>query len=244
MGGFLFVLPLWGQMQTQGGGLLFAAGGIVLAAGLWEDVLKVRGRELPWLLRLGILAAAAGLGAGDAVFGSPAAGARILPGFLLLAAAVSFNWFDHADGLAAGAGLGALAAMLHPGDARTAIAAGLLLAFLIQNAFLPGGARLFLGDAGAQLLGFSLAGLALLPPPGGTPGAQPLVLAGAAIALPFLDGARVAVWRLAAGLPPWRPGRRRHLGHLNWARRLPRGVLAALCAAAAFGLLRAGLGLS
>ncbi|MFQ5749145.1 MAG: hypothetical protein ACE5H3_06770, partial [Planctomycetota bacterium] len=244
MGGFLFVLPLWGQVQALGGGLLFAAGGIVLAVGLWEDLLKTRRRELAWGFRLSILGAAAWLGAGDAALGDPSAGPRIFPALLLLAAAIAFNWFDHADGLAAGAGLGALAGLLQAGDTRTAIAAGLLAAFLIQNAFLPGGARLFLGDAGAQLLGFSLACAALLAPRAGPAGAGSLLLGGAAIALPLVDGMRVAGARLAAGLPPWRADRRRHLGHLGWARGLPRGLLAVLCAALAFGFVQAGLRLS
>jgi len=228
------------MVAAQGGGLLFAAGGIVLAVGLGEDLLKTRRREIPWEWRLAILAGAATLGARDAALGAWSSLWWFFPALLLLAAAIAFNWFDHADGLAAGAGLGALAGLVRAGDTRGAIAGGLLLAFLIQNAFLPGGARLFLGDAGAQLLGFSLAALALLGPRPDPSGPAPLLLGGAAVALPLLDGVRVAGIRLAAGRAPWRPDRERHLGHLGWAQGLPRGFLAALCAGAAFALVRLG----
>lgn len=242
-GGVLFVLPVWWLLWQAGQPRAFAAGGLILALGLAEDLMKSRGREIAWPLRLGGFAAALLLLLGRPEFGTAPLGVQgVLALLLLLAAVISFNWLDHADGLCAAAGLGALTALaLLPGGQGAGpgppfgAAVGVLAAFLLANGILGTRAPLYLGDAGAQLLGFSVVALALGR---GAAGGGPQLGAGLAAGLiPLADAVRVTVLRLAGGQPPWRPDRRRHLGQLGWARRLARGllpgaVLAAACALA------------
>lgn len=232
LGGVLFTLPLLFQLSAVSPRLLWS-GLAVLGVGLLEDVLKSRGRGIPWTLRLLALAAAVMVLWGDpAVFGrGTSAGSACL--LLLLASAVAFNWFDHADGMCAGAALGALSAMALRAadpDVMSGVSLGLLIAFLRANAFQGSGPRLFLGDAGAQFLGFAVAALAL----GATEERAPsLWTAVAASALPLADALRVAVVRLAAGGAPWRPDRG-HVGHLAARWGLGRRLPPLICAAAAF----------
>lgn len=170
----------------------------------------------------------------------PAAGAAWSSAAWVVLGAVTaqnaFNTFDNADGAAA-----ALAACgLVAGAPVLAAAVAGFLPFNLwigqpthrAHAWTP---RAYLGDSGSHLLG-----LALFASP----------LGAAALWLPLLDLARVAVLRLARGVPPW-VGDRRHLAHRLQAAGLPRtavvGVLVAIASppivAAALGGDRAMLGL-
>jgi UDP-GlcNAc:undecaprenyl-phosphate/decaprenyl-phosphate GlcNAc-1-phosphate transferase len=119
----------------------------------------------------------------------------------------SLNLLDNMDGLAAG--VGALAALgfvwLGFGaDWVLVPLAGALVGFLVLN-FHP--ARIYLGDAGSHLVGFSLATLPLFGQPDGQAWVPLLVLLA-----PIADTGFVTVTRLARGVSPFQGGRD-HLSH-------------------------------
>jgi UDP-N-acetylmuramyl pentapeptide phosphotransferase/UDP-N-acetylglucosamine-1-phosphate transferase len=137
--------------------------------------------------------------------------------FAAVVALNAVNTFDNADGAATGLGLIAFAFAAPPFAAA-------LAAFVPFN--LARGReqrpRAILGDAGSHVVGF----LFLLAPS-----------AWLALALPILDGARVAFARWRLGHLPWE-GDRRHLAHrfeaLGWSPARVALVLAAISAPSAF----------
>ncbi|HEX9792850.1 MAG TPA: hypothetical protein VGC54_02605 [Planctomycetota bacterium] len=239
LGGFLYALLLFPALLERSLALALAAQAVFLL-GLGEDLLKARGREIPWPLRLtGFAAATAVLPIADpglfAATGSAAAAAAL---GLLFLATIHFNWLDHADGLAAAAALGALlgiATASEPAANALGLPCGLLAAFLWLNGLRPGGPLLFLGDAGAQLLGFGVVAIALWPPQGAA--APSLWPALAVSAIPLGDAVRVTLQRIAQRVAPWRPDRERHLGHLAARARAPRPALPIAVGAASFLLV-------
>lgn len=121
------------------------------------------------------------------------------------------NLMDNMDGLAAGiaaiAGL-ALAATAFPEGRSAALIAGATsgaaAGFLVHN-FPP--AKVFMGDAGSQFLGFVLAAAALLHTAAGATGVGLAILGPLAVlALPIFDTALVVISRRAAGIPVSRGG--------------------------------------
>jgi UDP-GlcNAc:undecaprenyl-phosphate GlcNAc-1-phosphate transferase len=114
----------------------------------------------------------------------------------------SFNLLDNMDGLTPGVGaVAALFFYLLSPSALLAALAGALVAFLVFN-FHP--ARIYLGDAGSHLVGFTLAALPLL---GNQWRLAPLVLL-----VPIIDTAFVTVTRLARGVSPFKGGKD-HISH-------------------------------
>jgi len=157
----------------------------------------------------------------------------------------AYNMLDHADGLAAGVGVAALAALafgqMAVGEwfvpAVSLVTAGALGGFLVHN--LPP-AKLFMGDAGSMPVGYLLASLAIVAryyfPEEGT--SRYVVLAPLAIlAVPLFDAVCVAAGRIARGRSPLVGDATSHLGHRMLARGWgPRAVVVlAACAAAATG---------
>jgi UDP-GlcNAc:undecaprenyl-phosphate/decaprenyl-phosphate GlcNAc-1-phosphate transferase len=120
------------------------------------------------------------------------------------------NWLDGLDGLAAG--VGAIAAILFAWHSyrlgQDAVAAfplalaGALLGFLPFN-FAP--ARIFLGSAGAYLLGYNLATLAILSP-------AKIATALLVLAVPIIDGVWRVIDRIRRGRSPFFGDR----GHLHF----------------------------
>jgi UDP-GlcNAc:undecaprenyl-phosphate/decaprenyl-phosphate GlcNAc-1-phosphate transferase len=157
----------------------------------------------------------------------------------LVLCANAFNLVDGIDGLAAGLGLIAAAAMLcgsimHgnvPLALATAPLAGCLLGFLRYN-FSP--ASIFLGDSGSLSLGFLLASYAVIW------GAKPATLFGIAapamaLALPLLDAGLSIARRLIRNEPIFK-GDRGHIHHRLLDRGIPpRRVALLLYAAGALG---------
>ncbi len=130
----------------------------------------------------------------------------------------SFNFLDNMDGLAAGVGL--IAAGLFAGalwavgglfvPAVLMVLVGALAGFLAHNS---SPARLFMGDAGSNFLGFLLGALTVLGTFAKGPSARFAVLTPLLVmAVPLYDTASVILIRLRAGRSPFRPDRS-HFSH-------------------------------
>jgi UDP-GlcNAc:undecaprenyl-phosphate GlcNAc-1-phosphate transferase len=192
-------------------------GGLVLVAvGLTDDFFKSRSREFPVWPRLLLYIAVSFIPVwqGIAIQGisSPSAGAMILftPIISTICTAVwvfalinMMNFIDGIDGLASGvcaiSSLTIFVASLFQDQQVTAVVsvalAGASLSFLAYN-FHP--ARIFMGDAGATFLGYTLAVIAI---EGTLKGATFLSLSVPLLALgvPILDTAIVFIRRLREG---------------------------------------------
>lgn len=124
----------------------------------------------------------------------------------------AINLLDNMDGLAAGISVIAAVVMViataerNPDAAMlAALTAGASLGFLVHN-FPP--ARIFMGDAGSQLLGFLLAATALLHTVGAASDVGLVVIAPLFIlAMPIFDVALVTVTRRLRGAPISQGGR-------------------------------------
>jgi UDP-GlcNAc:undecaprenyl-phosphate GlcNAc-1-phosphate transferase len=148
----------------------------------------------------------------------------VMPGWLglpltlvvLVAITNAVNLSDGMDGLAGGTSLFAAAALGYlaydGGDKQIALVAlglvGATLGFLRYNTF-P--ARVFMGDAGSQFLGFSVAALAILVIEQANNSVSPFVPV-LLLGLPILDTLYVMTRRIRAGVSPFTPDRQ-HLHH-------------------------------
>jgi len=235
-------LPYLSQI-LQGGemmGVLIGAV-IVCAVGVLDDI-----RELDWLTKLAGQMLAAGVMAfqGVQLLSLPLFGVTVLPAPVLVTLTIlivvistnAVNFIDGLDGLAAGvvaiAGLAffsysyLLSRTYDPPNvfsSATFISAALVgccMGFLPHN-FHP--ARLFMGDAGALLLGLLLAAATISMTGNIDPSVQvsgnaaaaillPVVLPLAIISLPLLDVLLAVVRRTRAGRRPWHPDAE-HLHH-------------------------------
>jgi len=196
------------------GGLL-----VMFATGLFDDARKETFPSWAKLLGQTIAAAiAVALGARLDILGwAPLnAAASVL---WIVAIANAMNFLDHADGLCAGVALAATAVLAATALSQEqyflllALAAqgGALLGFLRWNA--PP-ARIFLGDAGALSIGYSLGALTLLESyvTPRSPSLLPAILPPVVLALPLFDMGFVVAARLRAGKPVY-VGDRNHLHH-------------------------------
>ncbi len=203
---------------------------VIMVMGLIDDR-----RALPWRIRLaiqvGCAAALAASGVRLTLFGPfthPVLGGAITV-FWIVGLTNSFNMLDNMDGLAASVGV--IAAILFCGaqvavgslfvPAVLLVVVGALGGFLIHN-HTP--ARLFMGDAGSNFLGFLLGSLTVA----GTftrvevgSGYSPYgVLAPLLVmAVPLYDMTSVVLIRLSEGRSPF-VGDRRHFSHRLIARGL------------------------
>lgn len=148
----------------------------------------------------------------------------------------AFNLVDGMDGLCATLALVAAGGGLLAGadPLLCAVTAGGSVGFLRHNA--PGGARVFLGDAGSQLLGLLVAAIAL-----SLPREQNLVLALALVAYPAGDIAVTVLRRLLRGKPLF-AGDRSHVHHK--VHDLCSSKHATLMVLVAFATLHVGLALA
>jgi UDP-GlcNAc:undecaprenyl-phosphate GlcNAc-1-phosphate transferase len=190
-------------------------------------------RGLAWWLKLGGQATAAVVPTLHGVwvdhFTLPLVGVHELPAWVggpatvlwIIALMNMVNFLDGADGLAAGvcaiAGGTFAVIALSLGKPQAAVLAaivcGACLGFLRHN-FYP--ARIFMGDSGALLLGFTLAALAvqgLLK----TAATVALIFPLLVLAVPIVDTSFVVARRLKHGEKPWQPDQA-HL-HFRFLRR-------------------------
>ena len=208
-------------IRAQSGKLLLILGlaTLIMLMGLVDDR-----RALGWQLRLatqfGLATLFAQFGVEITLFGiSPLVG-KILTVFWVVGLTNAFNFLDNMDGLAAGVGLIAAvvfaAAQVQTGSLFVpAVLLGLigaLAGFLVHNWY-P--ARLYMGDAGSNFLGFLLGSLTVA----GTyfrygTGESPWgVLAPLLVmAVPLYDTTSVVLIRLREGRSPFM-GDRRHFSH-------------------------------
>ena len=214
----LAFLPLGGAMR----GILLGAA-VATTVGAIDDF-----RGLRWWEKLGGQAIAASIPVGFGIwvhsFTFPLAGAHALPAWVgapltvlgIVAVMNMVNFLDGMDGLAAGVCAIAAASFcvidlsLGRPDAAilTAIVFGACLGFLRHN-FYP--ARIFMGDSGALLLGFTLASVSvegLLK----TATLVTLVLPLLVLAVPLIDTSFVVAKRIKHGLPIYSADRH-HLHH-------------------------------
>ncbi len=124
----------------------------------------------------------------------------------------AFNLIDSMDGLLVGISGISLAFMmlmvLSAGDERLLRLLALLLGIVIGLYFYNAApARFFLGDSGAQSLGYLLAVMALLFTPGGRPQASSWFVPVLILAVPIFDTTLVVFSRLRRGAAPFRAGR-------------------------------------
>jgi UDP-GlcNAc:undecaprenyl-phosphate GlcNAc-1-phosphate transferase len=214
----LAFLPLGGELR---GVLLGAA--VATTVGAIDDF-----RRLAWWEKLGGQALAAAIPTGFGVwvhrFTFPVVGIHDLPAWVgvpltvvgIVAVMNMVNFLDGLDGLAAGvcAISGFTFAVIDLSLGRVgaavlaAIVCGACLGFLHHN-FYP--ARIFMGDSGALLLGFTLAAVSvqgLLK----TAALATLVLPLLVLAVPVLDTSFVVAKRIRSGQPIYMPDAR-HLHH-------------------------------
>lgn len=190
---------------------VWAALALALAVGFVDD--RTPGGLKPaWLLAGQSIVAAAMVMAGWRL-GEDASPLVLIASFVAVIAAMNaINTFDNADGAASSLGILGLAT-------GSPFAAASLLGFLPFNLWLrrDHAPLAYLGNSGSHLLGVLLI-------------ADPV--ARAALVLPLLDLARLAVVRRRAGVPGWK-GDRRHLAHRLQKAGLPPTIVVVLLLAIA-----------
>jgi UDP-GlcNAc:undecaprenyl-phosphate GlcNAc-1-phosphate transferase len=205
---------------------ILALATVIMVMGLVDDL-----RNLDWRMRLGIqVACATMLVAGEVrvtlfwPFTNPVLGGAVTV-LWIVGLTNAFNMLDNMDGLAASVGLIAAAlfcgAQIAVGDlfapAVLLVVVGALGGFLVHN---HAPARLFMGDAGSNLLGFLLGALTVVGTFTRTGFPQHGVLAPLLVmAVPLYDMTSVVLIRLREGRSPFR-GDRRHFSHRLVARGL------------------------
>jgi UDP-GlcNAc:undecaprenyl-phosphate GlcNAc-1-phosphate transferase len=236
------VLVLYGAdrlpeaISRHAGGLRQRAGELAWIVGL-SSVMMVMGfiddrKDLHWkprlLVQFGCAAAVAVFGARITLFGPfthPLLGGLVTT-LWIVALTNAFNMLDNMDGLAASVGL--IAALIF-GAAQAAVGSlfapavllivvGALAGFLVHN---HAPARLFMGDAGSNFLGFLFGSLTVAGSFFHEGAASPFsVLAPLLVmAVPLYDMTSVILIRLSEGRSPFK-GDRRHFSHRLVARGL------------------------
>ena len=195
---------------------------VLLLFGVWDDrvTLGYTTKLAGQVIAVGLCMIVGGIHIGPLTIGAvdflPASVSTVITFVFLIGVTNAVNLADGLDGLAGGMVLLCLCAIsvfaVASGNATvTAIAlieAGAVLGFLRFNTH-P--ARVFMGDCGSQMLGFSVGALALLATQGETcalSAALPLLLLG----LPIMDTLAVMLTRIRAGRSPFAADKT-HLHH-------------------------------
>lgn len=183
---------------------------VILAFGIWDDI---NGILAPWKLLGQVIAALLLIWQGVFVrFPGYFAFDIFLTLFWVIGITNAFNLVDSMDGLAAGLG-GITTAFLmlgafHSGQVSLALFAAVLLGCCIGVFFFNFSlSRLFLGDSGSQLLGFSLASMALIYNPPQLPQASSWFVPILLFSIPIFDTTLVTVSRLRRKLPIYKASR-------------------------------------
>ena len=211
-------LHLQGELRHENGTITLILGSLAMfAVGLVDDVQPLGARKKLVLQMLVATLAFYG-GLGFYVFKNPITGSEHVLGLLGLPATVLWlvgmtnlvNFIDGMDGLAGGICLMLMGLLVYIGwgtqDFAFLVASGMagaLLAFLRYN-FPP--ARVHMGDGGAYLLGFLIAGLSIANSHKGSVLAA-LLAPMFALGLPIADTCVTLLRRALAGLPLFRADR-------------------------------------
>lgn len=222
--GFFIVYLFINQGNTTEKIGVFIGGSLILAIGLVDDYYKSNGKEFPIYPRLIIqlLAAVIVFKSGIVFTGFTNPFTEVyteLSGFLQFILTITWifgvttviNWSDGMDGLAGGLSFisaitfAAAALILNQGDSIviSLIVAGITVGFLVYNRY-P--AKVFMGDSGANLLGFILSIVAL---DGAFKQAtvMSLFIPILALAVPIFDNLFVIVKRFSEGKPVYQADR-------------------------------------
>ena len=207
-------------------GAILGLASVIMVMGLIDDI-----KNLDWRLRLGIQVGCATILAAIGVrvtlfwpFNHPVLGGAVTV-LWIVGLTNAFNMLDNMDGLAASVGL--IAALLFCGaqvavgtlfaPAVLLVVAGALAGFLVHN---HAPARLFMGDAGSNFLGFLLGALTVVGTFTRLDYSDVGMLAPLLVmAVPLYDMASVVIIRLREGRSPFQ-GDRRHFSHRLVARGL------------------------
>jgi len=183
---------------------------IILAFGIWDDI---NGIIAPWKMLGQLLAALVLIWQGVMVHLTGLFALDIaITIFWVIGITNAYNLVDSMDGLAAGLGvltsiflmIGTFQAGQGPLALFGAILLGCSMGVFYFNYSLS---RLFLGDSGAQLLGFTLASLALVYTPPNLPQASSWFVPILLFSIPIFDTTMVTVSRLRRKLPIYKASR-------------------------------------
>ena len=204
-----FLSLISGKLEVADLGAILAASIFILLFGLWDDA---KGLTAGWKLTGQILASSVLIWQDISIhmFGHPIPNIAMTV-FWIVGITNAFNFVDSMDGLAVG--LAAIAStffLFVTIDANqlhlTYMSAVLLGSCIGMFYYNTTPARTFLGDSGAQFLGFMLATLAMAYTPPGLPQPSswfvPILLLG----IPIFDTTFVVISRLRRGAPFYRAG--------------------------------------
>lgn len=183
---------------------------IILAFGVWDDI---NGILAPWKMLGQLLAALILIWQGVMVHITLIFALDVLITiFWVIGITNAFNLVDSMDGLAVGLG-GITSAFLmlgtfHAGQGSLSLFGAILLGCSIGVFYFNFSlSRLFLGDSGAQLLGFTLASLALVYTPPQLPQASSWFVPILLFSIPIFDTTLVTVSRLRRNMPIYKANR-------------------------------------
>ena len=189
---------------------VISASVIILAFGIWDDI---NGIIAPWKMLGQLLAALLLIWQGVMVhFTGVYAFDILITIFWVVGITNAYNLVDSMDGLAAGLGvitsLFLMIGTFQAGQESLAIFGAILLGCSIGVFYFNFSlSRLFLGDSGAQLLGFTLASLALAYTPPDLPQASSWFVPILLFSIPIFDTTLVTVSRLRKNLPIYKASR-------------------------------------
>jgi UDP-GlcNAc:undecaprenyl-phosphate/decaprenyl-phosphate GlcNAc-1-phosphate transferase len=183
---------------------------IILAFGIWDDI---NGILAPWKILGQALATLVLISQGIQVRFLGNAFLDMFFTFLwVIGITNAFNLVDSMDGLAVGLGgitsVFLMAGTLYSGQQSLALFGAILLGSCVGVFYFNRSpSNLFLGDSGAQLLGFTLAALALAYTPPGLPQASSWFVPILFFSIPIFDTTLVTVSRLRKNMPVYKASR-------------------------------------
>ncbi len=196
-----------GVLTTRPFTSIILASMIVFAFGVWDDISNIRAA---WKLLGQALATAVLIWQGVIVlFPGNLVLDLFITVFWLIGITNAFNMVDSMDGLAAGLG-GITASFLiigaiYAGQEALALFGAILLGGCIAVFYLNFSlSRLFLGDSGTQLLGFTLAAIAIVYTPPHLPPASSWFVPILFFSIPIFDTTLVTFSRMRRKLPVYR----------------------------------------
>ena len=212
----LFVTVLSGRLQSAEILAILFAGLIIFAFGFWDDA---KGLSAGWKLTGQILAAAVLVWQGIQIrmFVSLPVLNIVITFVWIVGITNAFNLVDSMDSLAVG--LAAIASVfflfvtIDSNELDLAFISALILGSCIGMFFFNASpARTFLGDSGAQFLGFILATIAMAYTPQGFPQPSSWFVPILILSIPIFDTTLVVISRVRRGSPIYKAGQD-HLYH-------------------------------